>query len=102
MNPLGVPGELLLAGKGLAQGYLNLPSLTEERFIELAFDKRNKIRCYRTGDRVRMHNDGDIQFLGRVDDQVKIRGYRVELGEIEKVLNELWVCSQKCCADNGG
>ena len=96
LNPIGVPGELLLAGKGIAKGYLNLPDQTAERFVEVTFGKHGKIRCYRTGDRVRMHGDGNIEFLGRIDDQVKIRGYRIELGEIAHALNEIEGISQSC------
>ncbi len=77
--PPGVAGELLLGGAGLARGYLNQPALTAERFI----DHPQFGRLYRTGDRARFFENGDIQFLGRLDHQVKLRGYRIELGEIE-------------------
>lgn len=80
--PPGVPGELLIGGAGLARGYLNRTELTAERFIQHpAFG-----RVYRTGDRVRFFDDGNLQFLGRLDHQVKLRGYRIELGEIESQL----------------
>jgi len=82
--PVGVPGELYIAGVGLAQGYLNRPELTAERFISSPFDPET--RLYKTGDRGQYSPDGTIEFLGRVDTQVKIRGFRVELGEIEATL----------------
>ncbi|AHG93600.1 amino acid adenylation domain protein (plasmid) [Gemmatirosa kalamazoonensis] len=80
-QPVGIPGELLIGGAGVARGYLKRDDLTAERFV--AFHGE---RVYRTGDRVRRLPDGSIEFLGRVDDQVKVRGFRVELGEIEQVL----------------
>jgi amino acid adenylation domain-containing protein len=80
--PLGVPGELYIGGKGVAQGYLRRPEMTAERFLELP----GLGRVYRTGDRVRRLTSGEVEFLGRVDNQVKVRGFRVELGEIEQVL----------------
>jgi amino acid adenylation domain-containing protein len=80
-QPVGVPGELLLGGGGIARGYLGRDDLTAERFVEHQGE-----RVYRTGDRVRRLPDGTLEFLGRTDDQVKVRGFRVELGEIEQVL----------------
>ena len=79
--PIGVPGELLVGGVQLSSGYWRRPELNAERFIQ-AFGRR----LYRTGDRVRWLEDGNIEFLGRLDDQVKIRGCRVELGEIEAAI----------------
>ena len=86
LQPIGVPGELCIAGKGLARGYLNNPELTAEKFINLAAKTREDTRSYRTGDLARFLPDGNIEFLGRIDFQVKIRGYRVEPAEIESQL----------------
>jgi amino acid adenylation domain-containing protein len=77
LQPIGIPGEICVAGPGVAGGYLNRPDLTAARF---------KDRMYKTGDRGCWLEDGTIEFLGRMDQQVKIRGYRIELGEIESLL----------------
>ena len=84
--PIGVPGELHIAGDGLARGYLNRPELTAEKFILNPFDCEASM--YRSGDLARWLDDGSIEYLGRKDTQVKIRGFRIETGEIETHLNQ--------------
>lgn len=86
--PVGVPGELLIGGEGVAPGYLHHAALTQLKFIADPFDPAYKGKLYRTGDLVCQLPDGEILFKGRIDQQVKIRGYRVEPGEIEAVLLE--------------
>ena len=99
--PVGVIGELYIGGTGLAEGYLNRASLTEERFINNPFvnaedDNTIDNRLYKTGDLARWMPDGNIDFIGRNDDQIKIRGYRVELGEIEHALAQVDGIKQAC------
>jgi amino acid adenylation domain-containing protein/thioester reductase-like protein len=93
--PRGVAGELFIGGSGVGRGYLGRAELTADRFVPNPYagdreEGRDEVgeRLYRTGDRVRYLEDGNLEFLGRVDDQVKVRGYRVELGEIEVRLRE--------------
>ncbi|MGN6150812.1 MAG: amino acid adenylation domain-containing protein, partial [Lysobacteraceae bacterium] len=89
--PVGVPGELFVAGSGVARGYLNRDALSAERFLQdpfaHEFDASDaSARMYRTGDLVRWLPDGSLEFLGRRDSQIKLRGFRIELGEIESRL----------------
>ncbi|WP_218923634.1 AMP-binding protein, partial [Bacillus pseudomycoides] len=78
--PIGVPGELYVAGDGLVKGYINKPDLTMDKFVENPFIPGERV--YRTGDMVRWLPDGNIDYIGRIDKQIKIRGHRIEPGEI--------------------
>ncbi len=88
--PIGTPGEMYVAGSGVARGYLNRDTLTKERFLQHPVIDGCAVpyRIYKTGDLAKWKPDGSIIYLGRIDSQVKIRGYRIELGEVEKVLQE--------------
>jgi amino acid adenylation domain-containing protein len=84
--PIGVAGELLIGGDGVAIGYWNRPELTAEKFVSDPFRPGSGRRLYRTGDLVRHRPDGTLEFLGRLDNQVKIRGFRIETGDVEHAL----------------
>ncbi len=86
LAPLGIPGEVVLAGAGLSRGYYGRPELTAERFLPDPFAGQPGGRIYRTGDLARYRMDGELDYLGRIDHQVKLRGFRIELGEVEAVL----------------
>jgi amino acid adenylation domain-containing protein/non-ribosomal peptide synthase protein (TIGR01720 family) len=86
--PIGVTGDVYLAGIGLARGYFQRPDLTAERFIPHPYGEPSGERLYRTGDLGRLRPDGAIEYVGRADEQVKLHGVRIELGEIEAVLGE--------------
>ncbi|MBL7727243.1 MAG: amino acid adenylation domain-containing protein, partial [Dinghuibacter sp.] len=103
--PVGIPGELLIGGRGVSLGYLNKPELTSRQFIVRNYSGSEE-RLYRTGDLVRMLPDGQIEFLGRIDNQVKIRGHRIEPGDVETALlaiegiEQVLVVARECSPGN--
>lgn len=86
LAPLGGFGELAIGGEGVARGYWNRPELTAEKFVDISLPGDRSDRVFRTGDIVRLRNNGQLEFHGRRDHQIKLRGYRIELGEIEAIL----------------
>ncbi|WP_408025044.1 amino acid adenylation domain-containing protein, partial [Tenacibaculum sediminilitoris] len=88
IQPIGVKGELLIAGVQVAKGYVNNKDLTEQKFIDNPFNREDTNKVYKTGDYAKWLSDGNIEFLGRIDNQIKLRGYRIELSEIESLLQE--------------
>lgn len=86
--PIGVIGEVLIGGVGVARGYLNSEKLSSQKFLNNQFDKNNGSRYYRTGDLGKWNHKGEIELIGRKDNQIKLRGFRIELEEIEIVLNK--------------
>jgi amino acid adenylation domain-containing protein len=103
LQPVGVYGELCIAGRGLSKGYINNPEETANRFVKLPED--SSIDIYRTGDCARMLDTGEFELKGRLDSQVKIRGYRIELGEIENIAmqnpNVSYAVAKAFAAENG-
>ncbi|MCG7534490.1 amino acid adenylation domain-containing protein [Pseudoalteromonas sp. OOF1S-7] len=93
-QPIGVQGELYIAGESLAEGYHNMPELTQDRFITYELPDGSSIRLYKTGDSAKWTEDLTIEILGRTDDQLKIRGHRIEPGEIEHQLQCLQTVTQ--------
>ncbi|MBW2257067.1 MAG: AMP-binding protein, partial [Deltaproteobacteria bacterium] len=86
--PVGVPGELWVGGAGVGLGYVNRPSLSDEKFPKATFPEAEGDRLYRTGDLVRHLDDGTLEYLGRIDDQINLNGFRIEPGEVESALAE--------------
>jgi amino acid adenylation domain-containing protein len=103
--PIGVPGELLIGGIGVARGYLHRDELTADKFIPDRFTSVPGAKLYKTGDLVRFLADSNIEYIGRMDTQIKIRGFRIELGEIESALarhNAIGQCTVTAYQDRAG
>jgi len=94
LQPIGVAGELLIGGEGLAKGYLNQEELTARKFIDFSPDGKQVTKVYRSGDLCKWLPDGNLEYLGRLDNQVKIRGFRIELGEVENNICHLVFVNQ--------
>jgi tyrocidine synthetase-3 len=88
LQPIGVPGELLITGVNLARGYINRPELTSEKFFDFKISDDQVIKAYHSGDLVKLTSEGEIDYMGRMDNQIKIRGFRIELGDIEAKILE--------------
>ena len=97
LQGIGMPGELCIAGSGLARGYVNQPDLSNQKFVSNPFGDSGYDTLYRTGDLACWREDGTIDFLGRIDEQVKIRGVRIELQEIEAIINSCEGVKQSIC-----
>jgi amino acid adenylation domain-containing protein len=103
LMPIGVPGEICIAGEALARGYLHRPEVEAERFVSNPYGNGRNARLYRSGDRGRILANGELEFLGRFDDQVKIRGYRIEPAEIEShLLNVPGIAAAKVITHEDG
>ena len=89
IQPVGVPGELLIGGVQVANGYLSRQELTDKKFISNPFNANDEYKLYKTGDLAKWNSDGTISYLGRMDGQVKLNGVRIEPGEIERHLNDI-------------
>jgi amino acid adenylation domain-containing protein len=99
--PTGVPGELLIGGRGVTRGYRGRGDLTAEKYVIDPVDPSSRGRFYRTGDQVKLHPDGAIEFIGRIDKQVKVQGFRIELGEIESTLSQLGEVKEAAVVTDG-
>lgn len=88
MQPIGVPGEIVIGGHGVTKGYYQKEQLTNEKFIETSIDLTKKEIIYKSGDLGKILPNGEIEYLGRMDKQIQLRGYRIELGEIETIINQ--------------